>query len=78
MRMLRSEPVYRQVLTLSGEPGFADQAEFQVEDLRRLSIRWVVFHRDRPRLRLEEYLRSIGLRMASQDDEVVIYEVQGA
>lgn len=74
-RELVATPVYLQVLTLSGVEGADTPATFDAADLRDLGIGWVVFHRDHPQPRVEEYVRGLGLTKVADDGTVVVYEV---
>lgn len=68
-------PVYRQILTLQHQPDMDDRATFTVDDLRRLRIGFVVYHRDRPMPDVLTYLASLGLPVVADDGTVVVWEV---
>ena len=75
LRELTSVPVYRQMLALGDEPGFLDPPSFRSDDLRRLGIGFVVYHRDRPQPRAFEYLKGLGLTTLDDDGTVVVWRV---
>lgn len=77
LKRLTSIPVYRQVLALADEPGFDDPATFGAEELRRLGIGYVVYHRDRPRPAVHAYLAGLGLPVLADDGTVVVWKVPG-
>ena len=75
LERLTAIPMYRQVLALVGDPGFDDPAEFDADDLRRLGIGYVVYHRDRPEPKAYEYLDTLGLERLSDDGTVLAWKV---
>jgi hypothetical protein len=76
-RLLRLEgiPVYRQIASLAGDPGFADRASFDAADLRSLGIGYIVYHRDRPQPRVYAYVASLGLPVLADDGDVLVWQV---
>lgn len=68
-------PVYRQVLTLQHQPSMDDTATFTGDDLRRLRIGFVVYHRDRPMPDVLAYVESLGLPVIADDGTVVVWKV---
>ncbi|HET6793995.1 MAG TPA: hypothetical protein VFH45_06115 [Acidimicrobiales bacterium] len=75
---LTSIPVYRQLLALESEPGFADRATFTAADLARLGIGFVVLHRDRPVPTAWSYLGRLHLPVLADDGTVVVLRVPAA
>lgn len=75
LRRLAAIPLYRQVLALGDEPGFHDGATFRPEDLRRLGIGYVVYHRDRPQPRAFDYVSNLGLEVLADDGTVIAWKV---
>lgn len=75
LERLLAEPVYRQVLSLQGEPGMQDPPTFGADDLRRLGIGFVVYHRDRPFPAALAHLGGLGLPVAADDGTVVVWRV---
>lgn len=76
---LTSIPVYRQILALQNEPGFADPTTFTAEDLRRLRIGFIVYHRDRPMPQVLAHVQALGVPVVADDGTVTVWEVpQGA
>ena len=72
---LTAVPVYRQVLALTGEPGFDDRATFGAADLRRLGVGYVVYHRDRPEPEAYAYLDGLGMERLADDGTVLVWKV---
>jgi Dolichyl-phosphate-mannose-protein mannosyltransferase len=72
---LEAIPVYRQVASLAGDPGFADRATFDAADLRSVGIGYIVYHRDRPQPRLYAYVESLRLPILADDGEVLVWRV---
>src|SRR5204863_5426929 len=56
LQRLLAIPAYRQILALQGDPGFADAPAFTADDLCRLGIGFVAYHRDRPVEAVREYM----------------------
>lgn len=75
LQRLMAIPVYRQMLALQGDPGFADAAEFTVTDLTELGIGYVVYHRDRPQEDVLDYVEGLGLPVLADDGTTVVFEV---
>ena len=75
LERMKSVPVYRQILALSGERGFEDPAVFDAGDLRELAIGYVVYHRDRPQPAAFEYLARLGLEPLADDGTVLVWKV---
>lgn len=75
LEQLLATGVYRQVLSLQDEPGFDDLAIFGAEELRRLGIDFVVYHRDRPQPAALAYLESLRLPVLADDGIVVVWKV---
>lgn len=75
LRQLTALPLYRQVLALEDEPGFADPPTFTAGELRRAGIGFVVYHRDRPVPRAEAYLSALGLPVLADDGTVEVLQV---
>lgn len=71
-------PVYRQLLTLQHQPGMFDLATFTVDDLRRLDIGFVVYHRDRPMPDVRDYVAALGLPVVARDRKITVWEVPAA
>jgi hypothetical protein len=72
---LTAIPVFRQVLALEGEPGFDDPARFTGDDLCRVGIGFVVYHRDRPVPEAFEYLKRLRLPVLADDGTVLVWHV---
>ena len=68
-------PVYRQVLALTGEPGFDDAPTFDAGDLREAGIGFVVYHRDRPEPAALAYLRGLDLEPLADDGRIMAWKV---
>lgn len=68
-------PVYRQVLSLQHQPGMTDAATFGADDLRRLRIGFVVYHRDRPMPDVLAYLSGLGLPVIADNGTILIWGV---
>lgn len=75
---LTSDPLYRQVLALEDEPGYADPPTFTGTDLATAGIGFVVLHRDRPAPRAEAYLQGLGLSVLVVDGTVVVLRTPAA
>lgn len=75
---LMSIPVYRQILTLQNESGFTDPTTFTAEDLRRLRIGFIVYHRDRPMPEVLAHVQALGLPVVADDGTVTVWEVPQA
>ncbi len=75
---LLSIPVYRQVLALQHDPGMTDPATFTAEDLRRLRIGFIVYHRDRPMPEVLAHVQALALPVVADDGMVTVWEVPQA
>ena len=74
---LKAIPVYREILALTGEPGYRDPPTFDASDLRRLGIGFVVYHRDRPEPAAYRYLDRLGLDRLADDGTILVWRVNG-
>lgn len=59
-------------------PLLTDRATFTAEDLRRLRIGFIVYHRDRPLPEVPTHVQALGLPVAADDGTVTVWEVPQA
>lgn len=72
---LLSIPVYRQLLSLGGEPGFAEPAVFTARDLERLGISFVIYHRSDPAPRVLSYVEALGFEEVADDGDLIVWRL---
>ncbi len=76
---LEAIPVYRQLLSLQGDPvgGIKDPATFTAADLDSLGIRFVVAHSDAPMPQAVGYIESLHLPLFGRDGSLTVWKVPG-
>jgi hypothetical protein len=68
-------PVFRQLLTLQGQPGFSDPVAFTSGHLRELGISFVVYHRSRPMPQVLNYLELLQMEKLADDGDTIVWRV---
>jgi hypothetical protein len=74
---LSAIPLYQQVLSLQGAPGFDEDADFDEGDLAELDIGYVVYNRDRPEPAAFAYFDELDLRVLADDGTRIVWAVDG-
>jgi hypothetical protein len=69
--------LYRQVLTLQGEPGFDEAIDFDRTDLVELGIGFIAYDRSDPAPRALSHVRSLDLPVLADDGTVIVWWVDG-
>lgn len=68
-------PVYRQMLTMQGQPRFNDPPTFTASDLCDLGIGFVAYHRSRPEPIVLAYLELLSLEQLADDGDTIVWRV---
>jgi hypothetical protein len=74
---LSAIPLYQQVLSLQGAPGFHEEARFDEADLAEMGIGYVVYDRARPEPAAFAYFDALDLRVLADDGTVIVWAVDG-